>query len=103
MATYTSPPDLVELERDAWRRGDREQSAMLGRLADAEEQLAALDNEGFTDAADAIQCCHTAEQKLANAREALAEFRTMLDDFARLTHREAIESALRKVSDAVGD
>lgn len=103
MATYTTPPDMAELERDAWRRGDYATADLAGQLADAEEQIAELANEGFDDAAEAIQRCREAEQRLVDVREAIAALDKLMDGFARLTHRAEIMAAVDAIAKAAGE
>lgn len=102
MATYTSPPDLAELERDAWRRGDYATADLAGRLMDAEGQVAELENEGFDDAADAIQRCEEAEQKLVNVGDAIAALDRILDAIERLPRRADIMAAVNAIAMAAG-
>lgn len=110
MATYTSPPDLAELERDAWRRGDYATADLAGQLMDAEGQVVELANEGFDDAADAIQRCREAEGRAEKAEEQLAGVHTslqdlvdLLDEIKRLPRRADIMAAVNAIAKAAGE
>lgn len=114
MATYTTPPDMAELERDAWRRGDYATASLAGQLMDAEEQVAELENEGFDDAADAIQRCREAEGRAekaeedrdkirADVRDAIENMDRLLDSVKRLPRRADITAAVNAIAKAAGE
>lgn len=113
MATYTTPPDLAELERDAWRRGDYATAGLAAQCMDAEELLAELANEGFDDAADAIQRCREAESRAekaeeerdkirADVRDAIERMDRLMDSVKRLPRRSELTEALAAIAAAAG-
>lgn len=106
MATYTSPPDLAELERDAWRRGDYATASLAGQLMDAKAEWARLENEGAKDANAALSRADAAEEERdkirADVRDAIADLDRILSSIKRLPRRAELTEALAAIAAAAG-
>lgn len=99
--------DLNEQERDAWRRGDYAQSALLGQMLDMADEVATLEGHGVS-AVELVQerdsllgATGRDEEKRANAHTAIQDLRDLLDSLPRMSRRKEVDAAVQAITDAL--
>lgn len=106
MATYTTPPDLAELERDAWRRGDYLTAGLAGQCMDAKAEWARLENESAEEENAALSRADAAEEERdkirADVRDAIESMDRLMDSIKRLPRRAELTEALAAIAAAAG-